>query len=110
MRSCWPWAGTPCPTPTGAPGRDQIAAAQNHGRRRRPAHPAAPVDVVITGNGPQVEQPAGEERAGRRGRPPCRAGLVRRADTQATLGFILMNALDQALAARGTARPSAPRS
>ena len=66
-----------------------------------------PWEVVLThGNGPQVGNLLVKNEIAATVVPPVPLDWCG-AQTQATLGFILMNALEQALAARGTARPCA---
>lgn len=66
-----------------------------------------PVEVVIThGNGPQVGNLLVKNQLAASVVPPVPLDWCG-AQTQATIGFILMNALDEALAARGAAHPSA---
>jgi carbamate kinase len=68
---------------------------------------AAGVDVVIThGNGPQVGNLLVKNEIAAHVVPPVPLDWCG-AQTQGTLGDILMNALDGALAARGLARPTA---
>lgn len=66
-----------------------------------------PVEVVIThGNGPQVGNLLVKNQLAASVVPPVPLDWCG-AQTQATIGFILMNALDEALARRGARRPSA---
>ncbi|MGZ8737254.1 MAG: carbamate kinase [Nocardioides sp.] len=66
-----------------------------------------PWEVVLThGNGPQVGNLLVKNEIAATVVPPVPLDWCG-AQTQATLGFILMNALEQALAARGTTRPCA---
>ncbi len=68
---------------------------------------ARDVDVVIThGNGPQVGNLLVKNELAAAVVPPVPLDWCG-AQTQATLGFVLMNALDAALAGRGVDRPSA---
>ncbi len=65
------------------------------------------LEVVVThGNGPQVGNLLVKNELAASVVPPVPLDWCG-AQTQATLGFILMNALDEALARRGAARPSA---
>jgi carbamate kinase len=65
------------------------------------------VDVVVThGNGPQVGNLLVKNELAAAVVPPVPLDWCG-AQTQATLGFVLMNALDAALAGHGSARPSA---
>ncbi|MGH3448426.1 MAG: carbamate kinase, partial [Nocardioidaceae bacterium] len=65
------------------------------------------MDVVIThGNGPQVGNLLVKNELSAAVVPPVPLDWCG-ADTQATVGFILMNALEAALAARNAARPTA---
>src|SRR5919206_746688 len=95
---------------TNADGRarpdDQIAAAKVAmaavGRML-----AEDLDVVIThGNGPQVGNLLVKNELAAAVVPPVPLDWCG-AQTQATLGFVLMDALDAALMARGIAKPSA---
>jgi carbamate kinase len=66
-----------------------------------------PVEVTIThGNGPQVGNLLVKNEVAATVVPPVPLDWCG-AQTQGTLGFILINALDEALGARGTTRPSA---
>jgi carbamate kinase len=86
--------------------QDQIAAAQV-AMANVAELIADGVDVVIThGNGPQVGNLLVKNELAAAVVPPVPLDWCG-AQTQATLGFILMNALDFALAARGVRRPSA---
>lgn len=68
---------------------------------------AAGVEVVIThGNGPQVGNLLVKNELAASVVPPVPLDWCG-AQTQATLGFVLMNALEPALAARGARRPAA---
>lgn len=68
---------------------------------------ARDIDVVIThGNGPQVGNLLVKNEIAASVVPPVPLDWCG-AQTQATLGFVLMNALDDALRARGVARPVA---
>ena len=74
--------------------------AGGDGRRRRPAA-SRTVDVVLThGNGPQVGNLLVKNELAAAVVPPVPLDWCG-AQTQATLGFVLMNALDAALAERG---------
>ena len=65
------------------------------------------VDVVLThGNGPQVGNLLVKNELAASVVPPVPLDWCG-ASTQATLGFVLMNSLEEALAARGTSRPAA---
>jgi carbamate kinase len=66
-----------------------------------------PVDVVLThGNGPQVGNLLVKNEIAASVVPPVPLDWCG-AQTQATLGYVLMNALDDELARRGSTRPSA---
>jgi carbamate kinase len=85
---------------------DQIAAAMR-AMEAVAALVAEGVDVVIThGNGPQVGNLLVKNELAAHVVPPVPLDWCG-AQTQATLGDILMNALDTALARRGIARPTA---
>lgn len=85
---------------------DQIAAAQS-AMASVADLVADGVDVVIThGNGPQVGNLLVKNELAAAVVPPVPLDWCG-AQTQATLGFVLMNALEAALAARGVRRPVA---
>ena len=88
---------------------DQIAAAEvAMAVGGRPAR-ATSVDVVLThGNGPQVGNLLVKNELAAAVVPPVPLDWCG-AQTQATLGFVLMNALDAALAARGVDAGTADR-
>lgn len=95
---------------TGPDGRarpeDQIAAAET-AMEAVADLVAAGVDVVVThGNGPQVGNLLVKNELAAAVVPPVPLDWCG-AQTQATLGFVLMDALDAALARRGVARHSA---
>ena len=94
-------------SPTGrARSEDQIAAAGT-AMRSVADLVCSGVDVVIThGNGPQVGNLLVKNELAASVVPPMPLDWCG-AQTQATLGFVLMDALDAALAERGFARPSA---
>ena len=97
---------------TNAQGRarpeDQIAAARtamDAVADLLAAHPDA--EIVLThGNGPQVGNLLVKNELAAKVVPPVPLDWCG-AQTQATLGFVLMNALDRAVSARDLARPSA---
>jgi carbamate kinase len=85
---------------------DQIAAAEV-AMRAVAALVARDVEVVLThGNGPQVGNLLVKNEIAASVVPPVPLDWCG-AQTQATLGFVLMNALEAALAARGVDRPCA---
>ncbi|MEP6665749.1 MAG: carbamate kinase [Nocardioidaceae bacterium] len=85
---------------------DQIAAAET-AMAAVAALVAEGVDVVIThGNGPQVGNLLVKNELSAGVVPPVPLDWCG-AQTQATLGFILLDALEPALAARGASRPTA---
>ena len=90
----------------GARPEEQIAAAQV-AMRSVAELVASDIDVVIThGNGPQVGNLLVKNEIAASVVPPVPLDWCG-AQTQATLGFVLMNALDDALRERGVRRPSA---
>jgi carbamate kinase len=90
----------------GARPEEQIAAAQT-AMRSVAELVAADIDVVIThGNGPQVGNLLVKNELAASVVPPVPLDWCG-AQTQATLGFVLMDALDDALGERGLRRPSA---
>jgi carbamate kinase len=90
----------------GARPEEQIAAAQV-AMRSVAELVAGDIDVVIThGNGPQVGNLLVKNEIAASVVPPVPLDWCG-AQTQATLGFVLMDALDDALRERGVRRPSA---
>ena len=90
----------------GARPEDQIAAAKV-AMRSVAELVASDIDVVVThGNGPQVGNLLVKNEIAASVVPPVPLDWCG-AQTQATLGFVLMNALDDALRHRGVQRPSA---
>jgi carbamate kinase len=90
----------------GAGPEDQIAAAKV-AMRSVAELVASDIDVVVThGNGPQVGNLLVKNEIAASVVPPVPLDWCG-AQTQATLGFVLMNALDDALGARGLQRNSA---
>ena len=107
MRALLALGGNAMTSPDGrARPEDQIAAAET-AMEAVADLVAAGVDVVVThGNGPQVGNLLVKNELAAAVVPPVPLDWCG-AQTQATLGFVLMDALDAALARRGVARRSA---